>query len=259
MKLSWKAPALLAAILLVALGLQAGAIKILLDLARPSEPEPVARESWSAPPSEPTAPPISAALEVERWSTAIDRPPNAHEPAMLADPPHSADLTAATQPAIPASVPEAAPSDPAPAPGPDAAALAMARLAELAKQTSNAAPAQPAELVDAATPEPIAAAPPSPAGLQEADWVRTRDPGRYTVQLYSGKDLERLKEVAATIGSDEPQAYYTTGSQTSPWYSLVLGDYPDSSTARAVAANLASSLQLKPWIRRFGDIQSSMR
>lgn len=260
MKLSWKAPTLLAVILLVALGLQASAIKILLDLSRQPESGLIARESRIAPPSEPAPPPLSAAVEAERWP-AIDPPPNANEPTMLADPPHLADLAAEAQP--PAT--DVLPPDPAPAPAPDAAALAMAKLAELAEQTT-VAPAHPAkpepkpvEPIEPAEPAPKSTEPPAVTGLRDAVWLRSRDPRRYTVQLFSGKDLDRLREVAATLGKDEPQAYYTTGSRTSPWYSLVMGDYPDAATARTAAANLAASSALKPWVRRFDDIQSSMR
>jgi len=258
MKLSWKAPALLAAILLVALGLQASGIKILLDLSRQPEPDRAAREPE-------VAPPVSTTQEADRWPAIDPPPPDTRDPVTRVDPPHLTDLATAARPAAT----EASPPDPAPAPAQapasDAAALAMARLAELAEQTA-VAPTQPAipepmpnEPVEPATPESTPVEPTPVAGLQGAAWLEARDPRRYTIQLISGKDLNRLKDTAATVTSDEPQAYYTTGSRTSPWYSLVMGDYPDAAAARAAAANLSASSSLKPWVRRFEDIQSSMR
>jgi septal ring-binding cell division protein DamX len=163
-------------------------------------------------------------------------------------------------------VAEVSPPDPAPTPAPEATALAMAKLAELAAEQSAVAPPQPATSAPIPTKSNQTAAlaappaePPPATQLQDATWLRTRDPRRYTIQLFSGKDLDKLEEVAAMIGSDEPRAYFMTGSRTSPWYSLVLGDYPDASTARAAAANLTASLALKPWVRRFDDLQSSLR
>ncbi|TVR60627.1 MAG: SPOR domain-containing protein [Candidatus Competibacteraceae bacterium] len=259
-KLSWKASALLATILLVALGLQASAIKILLDQSARPEPPVAAREPAAAP-ARPVAPPVSSALETERWPIdpphsgdppPVD-PPYLVDPAPVdpapVDPPHLAERSPETSPA-----PEAPPRDPDPTPAPDPTATALARLADIAAEANAAPPA---------SSPPVPAAPTRPAepatALQDVEWLRARDARRYTIQLFSGKDLDQLREVSAAIDLAEPRAYFTTGSQTSPWYSLVLGDYPDASTARATAANLAGSLRLKPWIRRFDDIQSSMR
>jgi septal ring-binding cell division protein DamX len=258
-KLSWKVAVLLAMILLVALGLQAGAIKILLD--QWSQPEPAATtHKPSAAPSKPVAPPISATPEAER---------PAMNPPHPVDPPNSVELTAEAQ-SPHSSMAGAPPSDPDPTtPGADATATAMARLAALAEQTSAVStPVSPESATpesatpESATPEsatPESATPEPVPGLQNANWLKTRNPRHYTVQLFSGKDLDRLKEVGATIASNEPRAYFMTGSRTSPWYSLVLGDYPDATTARAAAADLTASSVFKPWVRRFEDIQSSLR
>ncbi|MCC9000882.1 MAG: SPOR domain-containing protein, partial [Candidatus Contendobacter sp.] len=114
---------------------------------------------------------------------------------------------------------------------------------------------------EVATIKPTEAATAAAAGvLRDAAWLKTRDPKNYTVQLYSGKDLDKLKEIAASTASTDPQAYFTTGSRTSPWYSLVMGDYPDSASARTVAAAIAArSTQIKPWVRRLDEIQANMR
>ena len=95
---------------------------------------------------------------------------------------------------------------------------------------------------------------------KKPEWLKKRDPKHYTVQLYSGKDMETLKEIAASVGTAEPQAYYSTGSRSGNWHSLVAGDYPDSAAAQAAAAKFTTQLPaLKPWIRRFEEIQAKLR
>jgi septal ring-binding cell division protein DamX len=58
------------------------------------------------------------------------------------------------------------------------------------------------------------------------------------VQLYSGKRYGHAQsDCGGDVGSTEPQAYYSTGSRSGPWYSLVAGDYSDAASAQAAAAN----------------------
>ncbi|MBK8538290.1 MAG: SPOR domain-containing protein [Candidatus Competibacteraceae bacterium] len=282
--LSWKSSTLLAATLLVAFGLQAGAVKILLNLNR--SPEAAATAEAHTASLKPT-PRLPTATEVER-QTVIDPPPP-NEAAMLASPPKPAiaasdpplpthptahpeanpearltTTTAATPPAA-HSAPTAPVNDPPPpAPNPPTA-TASVEAAPRPTAGHSAPPAVAPPPVAVATPSAevatIKPTVPAPAeGLRDAAWLKTRDPKNYTVQLYSGKDLDKLKEIAASTASTDPQAYFTTGSRTSPWYSLVIGDYPDSASARAVAAAIAArSTQLKPWVRRLDEIQANMR
>ena len=96
--------------------------------------------------------------------------------------------------------------------------------------------------------------------LLEPDWLKGRDPKRYTVQLYSGKDMNKLREIAKASTDVAPPAYFTTTSRSGPWYSLVIGDFPDFNSAQAAATKLATqSGATKPWIRRFSEIQGKMR
>ena len=102
----------------------------------------------------------------------------------------------------------------------------------------------------------------STSTLLEPDWLEARNPNHYTVQLYSGKDLDRLREIAASesITTIEPKAYFMTPSRSGPWYSLVVGDYPDFNAAQNTATKIAAqSGSIKPWIRRFSEIQARMR
>ncbi len=282
--LSWKSSTLLGATLLVALGLQAGAVKILLNLNRP--PEAATPAEARATPLKSTSPPLAAA-ETGRQPVTDPPPPSeatvatsTPKPTVAAsDPPPPTSVTAHAEPNPEARLtsPVAAPSTshsapktpvtdpPPPAPNPPTA-TASVEAAPRPAAGPGASPTSPTVApppvatpsAEVATIKPTEAAP--AGGLRDAAWLKTRDSKNYTVQLYSGKDLDKLKEIAASTASTDPQAYFTTGSRTSPWYSLVIGDYPDSASARAVAAAIAArSTQLKPWVRRLDEIQANMR
>ena len=271
---NWKIPSLLAATLLAALGLQAVAIKLMMDSNSPSAETAAEVAHFRAAPIKPALPAAPAHVEPPPASAPPERAvePVAASPkpaALVADPPHLAGSAAkldaphgepspeAQQPSAssPAAPPATAPAS-APPHSPEAALLA--------------AEAKPAPSVEKPSSPPVAAAPPAetaaasePAAvsdLQDASWLKARDPKRYTVQLYSGKSLDTLRAIAAATGSTEPQAYYSTGSRSGPWYSLVAGDYSDVASAQAAAGKLtASAPSIKPWIRRFDEIQVKLR
>ncbi len=278
---NWKILSLLTVTLLAALGLQAGAIKIMLNLARQSDmPASVALGKPSAPVVAANAARHQAGPPEER--TASDPAPPAREPkpaVLVSDPPHLAASTPKSDSPRSELSPEAHPP-PAVAPPtatpPSAEASLVATEIKPQPAASGHTTAPP---VVAAAPPVVAAAPVAPSApvtpsaeansapepmveneLQEPAWLKARNPKHYTVQLYSGKDIDTLKEIAAASTSTEPQAYYSTGTRSGPWYSLVAGDYPDSASAQAAAAKLSvRSPALKPWVRRFDEIQAKMR
>ena len=273
--INWKILALLTALLLAALGLQAGSIKIMLNMAHPQA-------------SIPATPPLATARRpvapVEEHPTA-DLAPTVKEPkptTLVTDPPHLA-TPVVKSPSASDSEPNPethaiASTPPAVTPSAEAALLTPAKPAPTHPQDSHtatsaatpgrtAAATGPTPPTAAASPEaglaapvPAAVEPTRASALQEPEWLKNRDPKHYTVQLYSGKDMATLKEIAASISAGEPQAYYSTGSRSGAWHSLVAGDYPDSATAQAAAAKFTTqSPALKPWIRRFEEIQGKLR
>ena len=264
---NWKVLSLLTVTLLVALGLQAGAIKIMINLARQSDAPAAVAASAGAVPGKPAvagAPPHQPAVPEER---AISEPaPPAREPkpaALVADPPHLAGLAPKPEPSRGEPSPEAHQA-PLAAPAASAQPSAEAALAAAEAKPQPAVADSPARPPAPSAPSAeVAAAPTAPSAgseLQEPDWLKARNPKHYTVQLYSGKDIDTLKEIAAAAASTEPQAYYSTGSRSGPWYSLVTGDYPDAASAQAAAAKLSvRSPALKPWVRRFDEIQAKIR
>ncbi len=250
--LSWKSSTLLTATLLVAFGLQAGAIKILLNLDR--QPDTTMTVGVRALPMKPVA--VTSAATANEQRSVINPPVPVSEVATLSDPPPPDHATTHTESprnepnpeanvSMTSTTPATIPSDPPP---PDSNPSATTDI--------TTPPVTPS--VEATTTKPTESA--TAGGLRDAAWLKTRESKNYTVQLYSGKDLDKLKEIATSISLTGPQAYFTTGSRSTPWYSLVIGDYPDGASARAAAAAIsAQSAQIKPWVRRFDDIQTSLR
>lgn len=260
--LSWKSLSLLGAILLIALGLQAGAIKIMVNLNEPDKPALTDTRQTPAP------------------SSHAESPPPVKPTDIIADPPHLASPPTVPEPVHGSASPEAHQSSPEaphgskPSSSPEAQTLPAAAHNPM---VSNIPP--PIELdAESPTQEPATATSPTvsveadlapatplaePAAsttLLEPDWLKGRDSKRYTVQLYSGKDMAKLREIAGSVTGAAPPAYFVTTSRSGPWYSLVVGDYPDFTAAQTVATQIATqSSTLKPWIRRFSEIQAKMR
>ncbi|HAS51983.1 MAG TPA: hypothetical protein DCS21_09690 [Gammaproteobacteria bacterium] len=278
---SWKTLSLFGVMLLIALGLQVGSIKTMITLNSPDPPDvadarptPPARvEPSPAKPAELVAdPPHLATPHSPTVPSSEAASPEAALPAHgavspeAALPAHGAVSPEAAVPAHGAVSPEAAtasahnpmvsnipppielspePSEPSEPPKPAVATTSPEALAEAA----SAAATPPTE------------SPASTTVLQEPEWLKSRDANRYTVQLYSGKDMAKLREIAGSMTKGAaPPAYFVTTSRSGPWYSLVVGDYPDFTAAQTVATQIAAqSPTMKPWIRRFSEIQARMR
>lgn len=267
--LSWKSLSLFGAILVIALGLQAGAIKLMVGL--PHEADQPARSdahSTLAPAPGTEAPPVKPAEVI------ADPPPLTSPSAESASNPEAQPLSPEAHSApAPASI-EAQPSIEArgggakPLPSPETQTLPapphnpmISNIPPPIELEPEPAPPQPASAeANLAAVTPPATPTAAPGALLEPDWLKGRDPKRYTVQLYSGKDMAKLREIAGSVAGAAPSAYFVTASRSGPWYSLVVGDYADFTAAQTVAAQIAAqSSTLKPWIRRFSEIQARMR
>ena len=256
--LSFKSLLLPGVILLVALSLQAVAIKM---ITQPNAPDPMAPSTHPAPAATLKAPPVKPA------EPATD-PPHLAKPTLNAKPAHAApdpEANTAIQhsPEAP-KAPEAHGS--APAASPEAQTIPASPPNPMVSRIPPPIELDPPPAA-APTEAHLAPAPPQAAepaaltgALLEPDWLKGRDSQRYTVQLYSGKDMAKLREIADSISGAAPPAYFVTASRSGPWYSLVVGDYPDFTAAQSVATGIAArSPTLKPWIRRFSEIQAKIR
>lgn len=281
---SWKTLSLFGVMLLIALGLQVGSIKTMITLNSPDPPD-VADARPTPPPRVEPSPAKPAELVADPPHLATPHSPTVPSPETVSPeaalPAHGAVSPEAASPAHSPSSPEAALSAHG-AVSPEAATVPthnpmvsnIPPPIELSPEPSE--PSEPSESPEPAvattSPEVLAeaasaaATPPaeSPASttvLQEPEWLKSRDANRYTVQLYSGKDVAKLREIAGSMTKGAaPSAYFVTTSRSGPWYSLVVGDYPDFTAAQTVATQIAAqSPTMKPWIRRFSEIQARMR
>ena len=91
----------------------------------------------------------------------------------------------------------------------------------------------------------------------DEDWLRERQPDRYTIQVIALSQPEKLQAYIGTHEELAPFAIYGQTRYQRPVYVLVQGDYPDVDSARQAARNFPEDLQQrdKLWVRRFEMVQ----
>ncbi len=136
-----------------------------------------------------------------------------------------------------------------------------------ARPTVPDAPAEPPEsATPAKAPAPTAPEPPAPApkttgeGPRDEAWLLAQPPGHYTLQVLSSPRrvavLDRGRRLRLTI----PVAVFRFRRQGRDWYALVVGAYPDRTSARRAIDALPPDLRNnRPWVRRLGDVQALIR
>jgi len=145
------------------------------------------------------------------------------------------------------------------------------RVPSAAQSTQPAAetrPVSPAENVPAQAEQPpvaampeTAAPPPArpPTGAIGMRWLASRAPGHYTLQLVGARDRAAVERYARDRGIASPHAIFERELDGRPWFSLVVGDYPDRATALAARARLPAGIdRAKVWARTFESIKKSI-
>jgi DamX protein len=96
---------------------------------------------------------------------------------------------------------------------------------------------------------------PSPAADGLA-WLKSRQPGHYTLQLLGARDRAAVQKFARDQQIASPHAIFERRLDGKPWYSLVVGDYPDRAAAVAARERLPAAIK-RPgvWPRTFESIQ----
>ncbi len=121
--------------------------------------------------------------------------------------------------------------------------------------------------VTAAAPAPTPAPAPTSAqtptaaaaSLRGKDWILARDPAHFTLQLLSTHKSEAIPTFVRKHALEGDLARFHTVIKGSDWYTLVQGDYPTHEAAQAALGKQPATLGgLKPWVRRFDDIQSAI-
>lgn len=119
------------------------------------------------------------------------------------------------------------------------------------------------EAVDSVVPEeaPVAEAVDEAVpteGLSAEDEVLNQPADYYTVQLMASVDIDRAYKFAEKYQLSSHYIVATHRGDTI-WYVLLLGIYPDYSTAKAEMSAVADGLKTTPWVRKLGGIQKLMR
>ena len=90
------------------------------------------------------------------------------------------------------------------------------------------------------------------------DWLNSREPGRYTLQLVGARDSAAVRKFIRDHQLGQPYAIFERQLDGRPWYSLVAGDYPDRKAAVAARDRLPGGLGTSgAWPRTFSSIQKS--
>ncbi len=107
--------------------------------------------------------------------------------------------------------------------------------------------------------QPAAPAAPSAAGIHGVDWVLSRPPAHYTLQVSAGREPDALERMLAREMPHTDSAWFMHRPRASEPYSAIVGSYPDYATAKTALARLPASLKSNaPWIRRFEILQGEV-
>ena len=89
------------------------------------------------------------------------------------------------------------------------------------------------------------------------EWIRSRNPERYTIQVIALSREEKLQEFISRHAGWGPFAIYGQTRYEQPLWVLVQGDYPDVEAARQAVQQFPEDMQTrdKLWIRRFKMVQ----
>jgi DamX protein len=111
----------------------------------------------------------------------------------------------------------------------------------------------PAPLPETSAPEASA---PAKAAFRSNDWLHSRKPARFTIQLIAATDREALAEFIQQHGLNDQAALLTVKREGRDWYVVVLGDYPSRAAGRAALQNIPTALRRDgAWIRSFSELQ----
>lgn len=92
--------------------------------------------------------------------------------------------------------------------------------------------------------------------LSDTDWLLSRQPTHYTLQILATKDKQAITRLTTNNQLSDKSAEYSFNDNGKQWFNLVMGDYANLQSARAAMQKLPESVRaLNPWVRRFDSIQ----
>jgi len=91
-------------------------------------------------------------------------------------------------------------------------------------------------------------------------WLLQQPANHYTLQLLGTRSEQALRTVIHRYHLAAHAAYFLSKRSGAPWFTLLYGNYPNAVAARKAVANLPEKLRSpRPWVRRFGGLQSIIR
>ena len=94
---------------------------------------------------------------------------------------------------------------------------------------------------------------------QLQEWVLSQEPGTFTLQLFGSHEQKNAEAFIRQHQLGKQANIFVSERNGKEWFSVVYGVYPDQAVATAAIKQLPASLKkIKPWVRRFDDIQSSI-
>ena len=91
-------------------------------------------------------------------------------------------------------------------------------------------------------------------------WLLSLNPSAFTLQLLGARDEQSVKVFTEKYKDVSGLAYYQTSHKGEGWYVVVQGEYSSRQKAQDAVALLPLTLKnRKPWARRVGDVQESIR
>jgi len=225
--------------------------------AQPVEVPPALGEVPDAAPAEapdPLEAVMQDALSAAQAESADGAAPLAEEMVAVATAP-----AAVAKPAAPPT--SALPGTDAPQAGdedrPGKLATTPAPVEERAVPAASPAKTPPPSRMAAAASQVSGAAAPITSGGGTA-WLKSRQPRRYTLQLVGARDRARVEGYAREQGLAQPYAIFERRLDGRPWYSLVVGDYPDRAAAVVARDRLPAGIARDGvWPRTFESIFKS--
>lgn len=101
--------------------------------------------------------------------------------------------------------------------------------------------------------------PPS-SKIRDTAWVMLQRADRYTIQVLSAENETLLRQQIKRNDLQDKVAYFKMSRKDTTWYSLIYGSYATHAEAQTATETLPASLrQSKAWIRKIGDIQTSLK
>ncbi len=93
--------------------------------------------------------------------------------------------------------------------------------------------------------------------IEDRQWIQAQAPAAVTLQVAGAWDQPYLRNMIERADISGKSAIFMRIRQQKPWYSLVIGVYPDRSDAIAANKSISAKFGVKDaWIRTFAEIQA---